>query len=160
MARREDLPSRAAPQKSEVPAGSLPAAAVCHHKMLDMDAESPPAGGIELVVAAELIFPAVSQSGGSWLVRIPRGRTEEPSNAVAIEVPDVSSPAVLALSKCCEAGAVRGLGMREPGVSVDPEASGTGWLGAFFRGISPGASGDLHVSPFVSKIPETRTRGD
>ena len=77
---------------------------------------------------------------------------------MAAEVPKVSIPAVLALSKFCAMGAVRGLGTREPGVSVSPEAT-VGWLGPLLRGCS-GASGDLHVSPFVSKIPETRTRGD
>ena len=119
------------------PAGPLPGAAVCHHIVPDMVAESPPAGGMCALLAAAVRDPAVSQSGGSWLVRMPRGRTDEPSYAVAAEVPDVSSPAVLALSWSCETGAVRGLGTREPGVSVIPEASGTGWLGARFRGISP-----------------------
>ena len=130
---------RGAPQNSEVPppAGPLPGPGFCHHIVPDMVAGSPPAGGMCALIVAAVRDPAVSQSGGSWLVRMPRGRTDEPSNAVATEVPDVSSPAVLALSRFCETGAVRGLGRREPGVSVIPEASGTGWLGARFRGISP-----------------------
>ena len=127
------------PQNSDVPppAGTLPGAVVCHHIVPDMEAASPPAGGMCAPVAAAVRDPAVSQSGGSRLVRMPRGRTAEPSNAVADAVPDVSSPAVLAPSRFCETGAVRGLGRREPGVSVNPDASGTGWLGARFRGISP-----------------------
>ena len=127
------------PQNSEVPppAGPVPGAVVCHHIVPDMLAESPPAGGMCALTVAAGRDPAVSQSGGSRLVRMPRGRTAEPSNAVAVAVPDVSSPAVLSLSRCCETGVVRGLGRREPAVSVDPEASGTGWLGARFRGISP-----------------------